>query len=114
MLGNFELFLYVSKAENGPWAQRMYVFARQGNGNLGLLYNWPVSTGRELVELAPNGQRAPSFTPQGYYELDPRPDVQASRVRAMASADALRDVLQLAEGRAADRPRDPTARAART
>lgn len=71
MLGNFELFLYVSKAENGPWAQRMYVFRKQGNGNLGLLYNWPVSTGRELVEFAPNGQRAPSFTPQGYYELDP-------------------------------------------
>jgi lipoprotein-anchoring transpeptidase ErfK/SrfK len=71
MLGNFELFLYVSKAENGPWAQRMYVFRKQGNGNLDLLYNWPVSTGRELVEYAPNGQRAPSFTPQGYYELDP-------------------------------------------
>ena len=71
MLGNFELFLYVSKAESGPLAQRMYVFRKQGNGNLGLLYNWPVSTGRELVEYAPNGQRAPSFTPQGYYELDP-------------------------------------------
>jgi lipoprotein-anchoring transpeptidase ErfK/SrfK len=71
MLGNFELFLYVSKAESGPWAQRMYVFRKQGNGNLDLLYNWPVSTGRELVEYAPNGRRAPSFTPQGYYELDP-------------------------------------------
>jgi lipoprotein-anchoring transpeptidase ErfK/SrfK len=71
MLGNFELFLYVSKAENGPWAQRMYVFHKQAGGNLDLLYNWPVSTGRELVEYAPNGQRAPSFTPQGYYELDP-------------------------------------------
>jgi lipoprotein-anchoring transpeptidase ErfK/SrfK len=71
MLGNFELFLYVSKAENGPWAQRMYVFRKKDGGNLDLLYNWPVSTGRELVEYAPNGQRAPSFTPQGYYELDP-------------------------------------------
>jgi hypothetical protein len=61
----------VSKAENGPWAQRMYVFHKKDGGNLDLLYNWPVSTGRELVEYAPNGQRAPSFTPQGYYELDP-------------------------------------------
>ncbi len=71
MLANFELFLYVSKAESGPLAQRMYVFRKQAGGNLALLYNWPVSTGRELVEFAPNGQRAPSFTPQGYYELDP-------------------------------------------
>jgi hypothetical protein len=49
----------------------MYVFRKQGSGDLNLLYNWPVSTGREVVEFAPNGQRAPSFTPQGYYELDP-------------------------------------------
>jgi lipoprotein-anchoring transpeptidase ErfK/SrfK len=71
MLQNFELFLYVSKAESGPLAQRMYVFHKEASGNLDLLYNWPVSTGREIVEFAPNGQRAPSFTPQGYYELDP-------------------------------------------
>jgi lipoprotein-anchoring transpeptidase ErfK/SrfK len=71
MLQNFELFLYVSKADSGPLAQRMYVFRKQGSGDLNLLYNWPVSTGREVVEFAPNGQRAPSFTPQGYYELDP-------------------------------------------
>jgi hypothetical protein len=30
-----------------------------------------VSTGREIVEFTPGGKRAPSFTPQGYYELDP-------------------------------------------
>jgi len=71
MLQNFALFLYVSKAESGPLSQRMYVFKKQGSGDLSLLYNWPVSTGREMVEFAPNGQRAPSFTPQGYYELDP-------------------------------------------
>ena len=71
MLENFSLFLYVSKADSGPLAQRMYVFKKQGGGNLDLLYNWPVSTGREAVEFAPNGQRAPSYTPQGYYELDP-------------------------------------------
>jgi hypothetical protein len=71
MLRNFELFLYVSKADHGPLAQRMYVFRKRGNGDLHLLYNWQVSTGREIVEFAPNGQRAPSFTPKGYYELDP-------------------------------------------
>jgi hypothetical protein len=71
MLDNFELFLYVSKAESGPLAQRMYVFRKRASGDLDLLYNWPVSTGRELVEFAPNGSRAPSYTPQGYYELDP-------------------------------------------
>ncbi len=54
----------MSKADSGPLAQRMYVFHKQAGGNLALLYNWPVSTGRELVEFAPNGQRAPSFTPQ--------------------------------------------------
>ncbi len=71
MLQNFSLFLYVSKADSGPLAQRMYVFKKRGSGDLDMLYNWPVSTGRELVEFAPNGQRAPSFTPRGYYELDP-------------------------------------------
>lgn len=71
MLENFELFLYVSKADRGPWSQRMYVFKKQAGGDLGLLYNWPVSTGRELVEYTPGGKRAPSYTPQGYYELDP-------------------------------------------
>jgi len=71
MLDNFSLFLYVSKADNGPWAQHMYVFAKGADGNLSMRYNWPASTGRELVEMAPNGTRQPSFTPRGYYQLDP-------------------------------------------
>lgn len=71
MLEHFELFLYVSKASSGPWAQRMYVFRKEAGGNLDLLYNWPVSTGRELNEYAPTGVHAPSLTPSGYYELDP-------------------------------------------
>jgi lipoprotein-anchoring transpeptidase ErfK/SrfK len=68
---NFSLFLYVSKADKGPWAQRMYVFRKETDGNLKMLYEWPVSTGRELIELAPDGTKQASFTPQGYYELDP-------------------------------------------
>src|SRR5579885_200149 len=72
MLANFDLFLYVSKAESGPWAQRMYVFDKKADGNLVMLYNWPVSTGREKVEYNAAGLRLPSYTPTGYYELDPR------------------------------------------
>jgi lipoprotein-anchoring transpeptidase ErfK/SrfK len=71
MLQHFDLFLYVSKADRGPLAQRMYVFQKQPAGDLNMLYNWPVSTGRERVELSPSGASEPSFTPQGYYELDP-------------------------------------------
>jgi lipoprotein-anchoring transpeptidase ErfK/SrfK len=71
MLDNFSLFLYVSKADNGPWAQRMYVFRKDAGGNLSILYNWPASTGREKIEIAADGTRQPSFTPQGYYQLDP-------------------------------------------
>ena len=71
MFENFSLFLYVSKADSGPWAQHMYVFKKDGSGNLAMLYNWPASTGREKDEIAPNGTRQPSFTPRGYYQLDP-------------------------------------------
>ena len=70
MLANFELFLFVSKAEGTAVAQRMYVFQKQDNGDLVLLHNWPVSTGREQIEFAPDGTKQPSFTPAGYYELD--------------------------------------------
>jgi hypothetical protein len=72
MLANFEMFLYVSKAEHGPWAQHMYVFAKSDNGDLSLKYNWLVSTGREQVEFNEAGVRLPSYTPQGYYQIDPQ------------------------------------------
>ena len=70
MADNFSLFLYVSKADSGPWAQRMYVFQKQANGDLNLLYNWPVSTGREQLERNPEGRKLMTDTPPGYYELD--------------------------------------------
>jgi len=81
MLDHFSLFLFVSKAADGPLAQRMYVYQKEDDGNLSLLYNWPVSTGREKVEFSPGGERAPSFTPDGYYELDP--DRHYRRYRSM-------------------------------
>ncbi|HEY6579438.1 MAG TPA: L,D-transpeptidase [Rhizomicrobium sp.] len=68
---NFRLFLYVSKATSGPLAQQMYVFRKERDGDLALLYHWPVSTGRERVEYNSSGIRLPSYTPSGYYELDP-------------------------------------------
>lgn len=68
---NFDLFLYVSKAASGPWAQQMYVFRKEANGDFELLYQWPVSTGREKTETTPAGKWVSTRTPAGYYELDP-------------------------------------------
>jgi len=70
MFDHFDLFLYVSKADHGPWAQHMFVFQKT-NGTLAMLYDWPVSTGREKIEYNQAGAKLPSFTPRGYYELDP-------------------------------------------
>jgi len=74
MYTNFDLFLYVSKAKQGegagPWAQRLYVLVKNEDG-LSLVREWSVSTGREQVEYNKRGERLPSFTPAGYYQLDP-------------------------------------------
>ncbi|GAA0557772.1 L,D-transpeptidase family protein [Rhizomicrobium electricum] len=69
---NFELFLYVSKADRGPWHQRMFVFAKQTSGDLTLKYSFPVSTGREVLMPNPDGTRMwKTDTPTGYFQLDP-------------------------------------------
>ncbi|MGH6877258.1 MAG: L,D-transpeptidase [Rhizomicrobium sp.] len=72
MLANFNLFIYIDKAEQGPLAQRMYVFEKTDGGDLALLYDWPVSTGRESDEIDPHGQPESTVTPRGFFELDPR------------------------------------------
>ena len=72
IFAGFELFLYVSKAASGPLAQQMYVFRKQRDGALDLLYDWPVSTGRERTELNGEGLELSSFTPPGYFKLDPQ------------------------------------------
>ncbi|HVW72773.1 MAG TPA: L,D-transpeptidase [Rhizomicrobium sp.] len=72
MFRNFDLFLYVSKADTGPLSQRLYVFKKQRSGDLKLLYDWPASTGREQRETSPRGRRTVTATPAGYYELDPK------------------------------------------
>ena len=71
LYANFDLFLYVSKADHGPWSQRMFVFQKQASGDLNMLYSFPVSTGSEIPKLGPSGQMYQTNTPQGYYQLDP-------------------------------------------
>jgi hypothetical protein len=71
MVRNFDLFLYVSKADRGPSSQHMYVFEKQHAGDLKLLYDWRVSTGREQPEVNARGEHTVSTTPSGYYQLDP-------------------------------------------
>jgi hypothetical protein len=71
MFDTFNLFIYVDKAERGPFAQRMFVFEKSGD-KLSLLYDWPVSTGRESLERDAHGHLQSTITPAGYYELDPK------------------------------------------
>ena len=71
MFATFNLFIYVDKAESGPYAQRMFVFEKSGE-KLAPLYDWPVSTGREGLERDAHGHLQSTITPVGYYELDPK------------------------------------------
>lgn len=71
LLGNFNLFVYVDKADTGTFAQRMYVLKKADDGSLAVIYDWPVSTGREMMEVDEHGQARSTGTPIGFYELDP-------------------------------------------
>ncbi|HEY3639433.1 MAG TPA: L,D-transpeptidase [Rhizomicrobium sp.] len=71
-LANFNLFIYVDKAVDGSFAQRMYVFEKMDTGELSLRYNWPVSTGREHDEIDPHGRPQSTVTPRGFFEIDPK------------------------------------------
>ena len=74
LYANFDLFIYVNKAEQGPWAQHLYAFAKPSsaspNPEMILMLDAPVSTGRETTERAKNGQRVSTATPAGFYEFD--------------------------------------------
>jgi len=72
MRAHFDLFVYVSKADHGPLAQRMYVFRKQKPEGLKLAYEWSASTGREKVEVNARGRHVITATPMGYYQLDPK------------------------------------------
>ena len=65
LMPHFDLYLYVSKANSGAFAQHMWVFKRAEAGELRLAHFWPVSTGRERRE----GYF--TTTPTGLYKLDP-------------------------------------------
>ena len=71
----FDLFIYVNKADQGPWAQHLYAFAKPSGAStrpeMILMLDAPVSTGRERIEQAKNGERVSTATPAGFYELDP-------------------------------------------
>ena len=61
----FDVFLYVSKAAVGPWAQHMFIFHKGDDGGLVFEKSFPVSTGRERRE------KYFTDTPEGLFELDP-------------------------------------------
>jgi lipoprotein-anchoring transpeptidase ErfK/SrfK len=71
-LANFNLFIYIDKAEDGAFAQRMVVFEKTDTGSLVPLYDWRVSTGRERDEIDPHGRRESTATPRGFFEFDPK------------------------------------------
>ena len=61
----FDVYLYVSKAAQGAWAQHLYVFDKSADGDFVFEQAFPVSTGRELHE------KYFTSTPTGMFELDP-------------------------------------------
>ena len=71
LLSNFSLFLYVSSAAKGPFAQHLYVFRKDDQGALILLHNWLASTGRAQPEVSPQGRHSFTATPAGFLEFDP-------------------------------------------
>lgn len=68
--GYFDLFMYVSKSNRGPLAQRMFVFQRDVDGKLIPYAEWRVSTGREKIELH-RERKVRTTTPEGIFALDP-------------------------------------------
>ena len=76
LYGNFDLFIYVNKAEQGPWSQHLYAFAKPSalnpDAEMILMMDTAASTGRETMERAKDGQFVSTATPAGFYELDPQ------------------------------------------
>lgn len=68
--GYFDLFMYVSKSNRGPLAQRMFVFQRDTDGKIIPYAEWRVSTGREKIEIH-HEKKIRTTTPEGIFMLDP-------------------------------------------
>jgi lipoprotein-anchoring transpeptidase ErfK/SrfK len=66
----FDLFMYVSKSNRGPLAQRMFVFQRDADGKINPYAEWQVSTGREKIEIHKE-KKIRTTTPEGIFMLDP-------------------------------------------
>jgi hypothetical protein len=60
----FDVFLYVSKAGEGVWAQHLYAFRKNADATLSFEQSFAVSTGRERDE------QYFTATPTGLFELD--------------------------------------------
>jgi hypothetical protein len=60
----FDVYLYVSKAAAGPWAQHLFYFKKTAS-RLSFVESFPVSTGREQDE------QYFTSTPKGLFQLDP-------------------------------------------
>ncbi len=69
--GYFDLFMYVSKSNRGPMAQRMFVFQRDSDGKIIPYAAWEVSTGREKIEMH-HDQKIRTTTPEGIFALNPK------------------------------------------
>jgi hypothetical protein len=61
----FDVFVYVSKARDGAWAQRLFLFKKNQDGALTFDEKITVSTGRERSE------QYFTSTPTGLFQLDP-------------------------------------------
>ncbi|HKY19070.1 MAG TPA: L,D-transpeptidase [Rhizomicrobium sp.] len=70
MRRHFDLFVYVSKAERGPLAQRMHIYQKLPDGVLNPVFAWAASTGREKPEVNARGRHVVTATPAGFYMLD--------------------------------------------
>lgn len=68
--GYFDLFMYASKSNRGPLAQRMFVFQRDADGRLVPYAEWRISTGREKLELH-HERKIRTATPEGVFALNP-------------------------------------------
>jgi lipoprotein-anchoring transpeptidase ErfK/SrfK len=60
----FKVYIYVSKAASGPWAQRLFLFHKDADGQLAFEESFHISTGRERSE------QYFTATPTGIFELD--------------------------------------------
>lgn len=68
-LKEFELFIYINKAGQGPSSQHAFLYESDGT-SLRHLDTWLVSTGREAQETSPKGERKFTTTPAGVFQFD--------------------------------------------